>query len=98
MSKHEAKTVPRQAERLCRQPIVDSAAFILWGHNIEDGFDLDPKALFGATASGWAKWTCEEKRTFPAFYRGPGECCIWLWSTEKEAPSAPSGLVSAQTG
>ena len=88
MSNHEASTVPGQAQRLRRDQTVESAAFILWGHGVEEGTTLDPEKLFSEAEAGWSPWTAEVSKHFTAYYRGAKPMTVWLFSSDREVLAA----------
>jgi hypothetical protein len=79
MSGREAATVRSQAERLCAQPDATAAAFVLWSHHVDPTWGEDCRDLFPAVAPGWTPWHLEERGSFPALYRRPTNCTVWMW-------------------
>lgn len=71
-----------------RDPNVESAAFILWGHDVEMGKALDPAKLFSQSEAGWTPWVSEVSEPFTAHFRGPKPLAVWLFWSDREAPTA----------
>jgi hypothetical protein len=84
MGPREARTVRRQAVRLCSAPDGDvtSAGFILWGHSSDWGFDQ----LFADQLAGWTSWTLESKEEVPAQWREHKTLNVWLFGAERSGP------------
>jgi hypothetical protein len=80
MSKHEAATVPHQAQRLRRHERVDSAAFILWGHGPSEGLG----ELFSEPEEGWTPWMRVAQEVFPAYFRGPEALTVCMFGSDRE--------------
>lgn len=84
MGPREARTVRRQAVRLCSAPKGDvtSAGFILWGHSKDDS-DWSFDQLFADQLPGWTPWILESKAGVPAPWREHDTLNVWLFGAER---------------
>jgi hypothetical protein len=84
MGPREARTVRRQAVRLCGAEYVTSAGFILWGHSKEDS-DWSFDQLFADQLSGWTPWILESKEGVPAPWREHDTLNVWLFGADRRS-------------
>ena len=84
MGHREARTVRRQAVRLCGAEYVTSAGFILWGHSKEDS-DWRFDQLFADQLPGWTPWILENKAGVPAPWREHDTLSVWLFGADKRS-------------
>lgn len=83
MSQNEARTVAPQATRMCAAPFVASAAFIMWGHSIDEGARHHPTTLDWIAPPGWTPWRLLDETHFPAYYKGASTCRVWLYGADR---------------
>jgi hypothetical protein len=81
MSGQQAATVPAQAQRLRQDGANESAAFILWGHGLDEH---SPDKLFVDADEGWTHWTREGIFHVDAEFRGSNRLSVWLFASDRE--------------
>lgn len=63
---------------------VNSAAFVMWGHEIHDGHqDLDPDQFEWPAPDGWTPWQRLAHEAFPAMYKKKSTCRVWLYGADR---------------